>query len=82
VCFVLSFIFFAPDQFKADTGMAPNDYLLRCRIRKAQDLLDKSGRSVTDIGLSVGFPSGQYFSQVFRKYTGKTPTRYRASRFT
>lgn len=65
--------------FKEHTGMTPNDYLLRYRIRKAQEMLADRAKSVTDIALSTGFSSSQYFSQVFLKYTGKTPSRYRTA---
>ncbi|MDA3924178.1 MAG: AraC family transcriptional regulator [Kiritimatiellae bacterium] len=63
--------------FKAGTGMTPNDYLLRCRIRKARELLSDPARPIIEIGLNCGFSSSQYFSQVFKKYTGMTPSRYR-----
>ena len=65
------------DLFKAGTGMTPNDYLLRCRVRNARKLLAESDRPVTDVALDVGFASSQYFSQVFKKYTGMTPSHYR-----
>lgn len=64
--------------FKAGTGMTPNDYLLRCRVRKARQLLTDPAQSITEIALNAGFGSSQYFSQVFKKYTGMTPSRYRA----
>ena len=58
------------------TGLTPNDYLLRLRVKKAQELLAQSRQSLTDVGLATGFSSGQYFSNVFRKYTGQTPREY------
>lgn len=64
--------------FKEHTGMTPNDYLLRYRIKKAQEMLADRNQAVTDIAMSVGFSSSQYFSQVFHKYTGKTPSQCRA----
>jgi AraC-like DNA-binding protein len=65
--------------FKNQTGMTPNDYLLRYRIRKAQEMLESQDNTVTEVGSAVGFSSSQYFSQVFRKYTGQTPSKYRES---
>ena len=64
--------------FKAATGMTPNDYLQRLRVKSACDLLTTSERSVTDIAQALGFSTSQYFSNVFRKYTGATPSEYRA----
>ena len=65
------------DLFKAQTGLTPNDYLQRMRIEKAQEQLRQTKLSVTEIGLAVGFSSGQYFSTVFARYTGVSPTRFR-----
>ena len=65
------------DLFKAQTGLTPHDYLQRMRIKKAQEQLRQTKLSVTDIGLAVGFSSGQYFSTVFSRYTGVSPTRFR-----
>jgi two-component system response regulator YesN len=59
------------------TGLTPNDCLLRLRVEKAKELLARPGPSVTAIALDVGFSSAQYFSDVFRKYAGKTPREYR-----
>ena len=58
--------------------MTPNDYLQRLRLDRAREWLAEEGRSVTDIAFAAGFSSSQYFSHVFRKYTGLTPSRFRA----
>jgi AraC-like DNA-binding protein/mannose-6-phosphate isomerase-like protein (cupin superfamily) len=65
--------------FKSVTGMTPNDYYLRLRTEKAQQLLAGSAQPVTAIALETGFSSSQYFSSVFRKYTGQTPLEFRRS---
>jgi AraC-like DNA-binding protein len=65
------------DLFKAQTGRTPNDYLQRLRIEQAQEQLRQTNRSVTEIALATGFSSGQYFSTVFGRYTGVSPTRFR-----
>lgn len=64
--------------FKEATGMTPNDYLQRLRVAKARELLSGSQETVTGIAFAVGFSSSQYFSTVFRKYSGMTPAAYRA----
>jgi AraC-like DNA-binding protein len=66
--------------FKTATGLTPNDYLVRQRINRGCQLLATSRQSVTDIALAIGFSSGQYFCNVFRKYTGMRPTDYRRAR--
>jgi len=63
--------------FKQSTGMTPNDYLQRLRVNKARELLAGTTRPITDIAHDAGFSSSQYFSNVFRKYAGTTPSRFR-----
>jgi len=66
--------------FKRGTGMTPNDFLLRARVEKAGELLVTTAASVTAIAFETGFGSSQYFSTVFRKYTGQTPGGFRRAR--
>ena len=63
--------------FKANLGLTPNDFLQRVRIEKAQELLRTTDKTITDIAFLAGFSSSQYFSTVFRRYTGVTPAQYR-----
>jgi AraC-like DNA-binding protein len=65
------------DLFKAQTGLTPNHYLQRLRIEKAQEELRRTNKSVTEIAHATGFSSAQYFSTVFIRYTGKSPSNYR-----
>ena len=63
--------------FTREVGMAPNDYRQRIRIKRCCEKLSKTSDSVTAIGIDGGFHSSQYFSRVFKKYVGVTPTEYR-----
>lgn len=63
--------------FKRETGMSPNDWLQRRRVRAATELLRTTHRKLEDIATASGFSSAQYCCQVFRKYTGKTPGGHR-----
>ncbi len=65
------------DMFKAQTGLTPNDFLQRLRVERAQEQLAQTKLSVTEIALANGFSSGQYFSTVFGRYTGLSPTLFR-----
>lgn len=67
------------EQFKRGTGMTPNDFLQRVRVEKARELMANRRKSVTEVAFAVGFSSSQYFSTVFRRYTGQTPGEYRQS---
>lgn len=63
--------------FKRETGMSPNDWLQRRRVKRAAELLRTTKRKLEDIATATGFSSAQYCCQVFRKYTGKTPGEHR-----
>lgn len=63
--------------FKSATGFSPQEYLLDLRIRKACDLLQRTELSVSIIALSVGYEDTLYFSRLFKKKKGCSPTRYR-----
>ena len=63
--------------FTHEVGMAPNDYRQRLRIKRCCEKLASTSNSVTSIGIDGGFHSSQYFSRVFKKYVGMTPTNYR-----
>lgn len=63
--------------FKEFTGLNFSDYVARLRIRKAQRLLEVPGARVHEVAHAVGYRDARYFSQVFRRQTGLTPTEYR-----
>ena len=58
-------------------GEAGGDMQIRLRVEKAQEQLRQTNRSVTEIALATGFSSGQYFSTVFARYSGVSPTDFR-----
>jgi AraC family L-rhamnose operon regulatory protein RhaS len=63
---------------KSITNMTPSHYLNYLRVRKAERLLKERGdMSVLEIALECGFSSSQYFSSIFKRYTGKTPSSCR-----
>ena len=64
--------------FRREMGMSPNDYLQRLRIKRCCAHLRTSTASITEIAFDNGFDSAQYFSKVFRKYLGLSPTEFRA----
>ena len=58
-------------------GATPGEYMLKCKIERAKELLSKTDLSVTDIAYKLGFSSSQYFATVFRRFCCTTPTKYR-----
>lgn len=63
--------------FKEETGMSVIDYINNCRISKAEVLLIDENISIKDVAYSVGFTDQMYFSKVFKKLRGQTPTEFR-----
>ncbi|MCL2153292.1 MAG: response regulator [Oscillospiraceae bacterium] len=53
-------------------------HLARVRIEKAKEQLSETDMPVSDICTHVGFSDHSYFTRVFRKYVGSTPSSYRA----
>lgn len=65
--------------FKRQMKCTILDYLTRLRIQKAKMLLKETDIPVIEICHYVGVNSRQYFSLLFKKYTGQTPNEYRKS---
>ncbi len=63
--------------FQTRLGSSPQNYLIRLRVSRAEALLVRPDLSVSEIARSVGYENPLYFSQVFRKHRGKTPTEHR-----
>lgn len=63
--------------FKKETGKAPHEYVMACRIHRAKFYLKTTEMTVEEIGHIVGFPTASSFCASFRKQLGSTPLRYR-----
>lgn len=63
--------------FRKATGMTPIEFLTKKRVAEAKALLDDTDMSVSDIAGAVGFSGRSYFTSVFRKYEGFSPTEYK-----
>ena len=66
-------------EFKDYTGYSPINFLKKIRLCKAMDLLIATKRSISSIAETVGYSDALYFSRIFKKFTGKSPTDYRQS---
>lgn len=63
--------------FKAATGWQIHKYIADERLRAARDLLGDDRLTCEEVARRLGFSSAAYFSTVFRRATGRTPTEYR-----
>ncbi len=64
-------------KFKTEVGTPPREYINLLKIERSKQLLTTTLQSVTDIAFNLSFTSSDYFSRVFKKYTGSTPLEYR-----
>ncbi|AFZ32000.1 transcriptional regulator, AraC family [Gloeocapsa sp. PCC 7428] len=61
--------------FKQSTGYSPYQYLIKCRIERAQELL-KQTQQIAHVALQVGFASQSQFGRHFKRLTGVTPKQF------
>ena len=66
------------EKFKQVTGVNFVEYVARTRFEKARALLHDPNLRVSEIAFAVGFQSLSQFNRVFKKFSGKSPTEYRA----
>ncbi len=57
-------------------GMGVIKFYTRLQVMRAQDFLE-SGMSVKETALALGFDDQNYFSRLFRRFTGKPPSAFR-----
>lgn len=63
--------------FKQYMGLTPMQYITSIRINKAKELLKNTNCSIQEVSTLSGYENPLYFSRIFRKYTGFSPSRYR-----
>ena len=57
--------------------MTPVTYINKLRLSKAKTLLANTNLSIEQISLKCGFNEYSYFTRLFKKQFGQTPTNYR-----
>jgi AraC-like DNA-binding protein len=68
-------------KFKEAFGVNVNHFITLQRINLAKKLLADRSLSVVKVACEAGFSSSQYFSHVFKKMVGVTPTEYRIKHY-
>lgn len=63
--------------FKAYTGLPPYNYQLKLRIDRAIEMLENTPISISNCAETVGFTDAAYFSKVFKRLTGHSPSYYK-----
>jgi two-component system response regulator YesN len=65
--------------FQRETNERFSQYLLRLRMEKAKELLRSRNHKILEVSERSGFGgNNQYFSNVFKKYTGISPSEYKS----
>ncbi|RHW32812.1 response regulator [Neobacillus notoginsengisoli] len=67
--------------FKEQSGTNFIDFLTECRIKNAMRMLGDPNKSLKEITFEVGFHDPSYFSRVFKRSQGISPTEYRSRWF-
>ena len=63
--------------FKSSTGESFTDFLIKIRIEKAKELLNSTTLKTYEISEKIGYPDSHYFSYIFKKNTGLTPSEFK-----
>ncbi len=65
--------------FKEYTGLSPYQYFLQLKVHMARDLLQDSSLSVKDVAHRLAFDNQYYFSRLFKRKTGMSPSAWQKS---
>ena len=66
-------------RFRAATGTAPIEWLVRLRVRRAQDLLETTDAPIDHVAHESGFGAPETLRHHFRKVVGTSPSAWRNS---
>ena len=66
--------------FKRETGLSFVNYLTKVRMEKALQLLNTTDEKTYNISTMVGYTEPNYFSYVFKKHYGVSPSNYRKNK--
>lgn len=65
------------DLFKYFTGKTLTDYVIELRLQHSMEMLLQPERTVTEVCYKAGFKDLAYFSRIFKKHTGMSPSSYK-----
>ena len=63
--------------FKKNTNKTLNQYITEYRVEKSKVLLEDLKYNISDIAIMIGCVDSGYFTKIFKKVTGITPSKYR-----
>ena len=63
--------------FKAYTDLSPIQYVIKLRLQAARKLLMNTDKSIKEIAIYLNYDDSLYFSSLFKKHVGISPTTFR-----
>ena len=76
-CDEVDLVLFFRDPLKQETGSTLIDYINTQRVNRAAQLLVQNNHTIAAVAEEVGILDVNYFTKIFKKTLGVTPTRYR-----
>mgnify|MGYP000023222796 CR=1 FL=1 len=67
-------------KYKELTGTTPINHFIQLKIERACHLLDTTHNNINEIAFAVGYEDAYYFSRIFKKLMGVSPSQYRKMR--
>lgn len=64
-------------KIKSLTGLSPNEYVRHYRLRSAARMIDQGNLNISEVAFRSGFGTLSYFSSMFKKHYGMTPSEYK-----
>lgn len=63
-------------QFREEADTTPTDFIRKIKLEKAAQQLLTSSKNIAEIAYELGFSDPAYFSRLFKKHFGQTPTEF------
>ncbi|GAB6928378.1 hypothetical protein JCM10914A_23610 [Paenibacillus sp. JCM 10914] len=67
------------EMFKKETGQNYIEFVTHAKLRKSMTLLKETPAKISEIANEIGYEDIKYFNRLFKKFTGLTPSEYRAN---
>lgn len=64
-------------KLKSITGLTPVEFVREIRLKRAIQLMENDDYTISQVAYMTGFRAPKYFSKVFKKATGLTPSEYK-----
>jgi ligand-binding sensor domain-containing protein/DNA-binding response OmpR family regulator/two-component sensor histidine kinase len=63
-------------KIKALTDLSPQQYMMTIKLKEAARIMKEEHKNISETAYAIGFSDPKYFSQIFKKYFGTSPSGY------